>query len=106
MRSEIDLSNPRQVVYQSFVGGPEPCPRCGGRLSQSMQTYFVATRRGRQLMDSFIVSSDFGGYCRACPVVVINSRQVSETLCHSLPHWDVGDEFLVEGLKQTFREGA
>ena len=98
MQSEIDLSEPRQVVYQSFEGGPGPCPRCGGRLRQSKQTYSVATRRGRKLLDSFIMGSDFGWYCDACPVVVINSRQVSEMLGHSMPHWDVGNEFCVEGL--------
>ena len=42
--------------------------------------------------------SDFGWYCDACPVVVINSRQVSEMLGHSMPHWDVGNEFCVEGI--------
>ena len=98
MQSEIDLSQPRQAVYQSFEHVPGPCPRCGGRLRQSKQTYYVATRRGRKLLDSFIMSSDFGWYCDDCPVVVINSHQIGELLGHSMAHWDVGNEFCVEGL--------
>ena len=31
-------------------------------------------------------------------MVVINSRQVTEMLGHSMPRWDVGNEFCVEGL--------
>ena len=98
MQSEIDLSQPRQVVYQSFEDGPGSCPQCGGRLRQSKQTYCVATRCGRKRLDSFIMGSDFGWYCEACPVVVINSREVSKLLGHSMPHWNVGNEFSVEGI--------
>lgn len=98
MPSKIDLSKPRQVVYQSFVGGPGLCPRCSGRLQQSRETYAVATRRGRKLLDSFVIGSDFGWFCVGCPVVVINGRRVREMLDNSLPHWDVGNEFCVEGI--------
>ena len=98
MQSKIDLSESRQVVYQTFEGDPGPCPQCGGRLRQSRQTYSVGTRRGRKLVDSFIMGSDFGWYCDDCPAVVINSGQVSEMLGRSMPHWDVGNEFRVEGL--------
>jgi hypothetical protein len=44
------------------------------------------------------MGSDFGWFCGACPVVVINSRQVKEMLGHSMSHWDVGSEFCVEGI--------
>ena len=98
MKSDIDLSEPRHAVYQSFEGGAGPCPQCGGRLRQSRQTYSVATRRGRKLLDSFVMGSDFGWYCEACPVVVINSREVSKLLGQSMPHWDVGNEFSVDGI--------
>ena len=83
MKSKIDLSEPRQVVYQSFEGGAGPCPQCDGRLRKSKQTYSVATYRRRKLLDSFVVGSDFGWYCDACPVVVIDSRKLSKLLSHS-----------------------
>jgi hypothetical protein len=44
------------------------------------------------------MGSDFGWFCDACPVVVINSRQVKEMLGHSMSPWDVGSEFCVEGI--------
>ena len=96
--SEIDLSHPREPIYQSFDGPPGPCPKCSGLLKQTRQTYVVATRRDRKVRDSFILGSDFGWFCEQCPVVVINSRAVRGMLANSMPHWDVGDEFLVEGI--------
>jgi len=98
MPSDINLSSTRQVVYQSFETSPTACPQCGGYLQQSRQTYSVATRRGRKLLDSFVVGSDFGWYCDSCPVVVIGTHQVGALLGHSMPHWEVGNEFCVEGV--------
>ena len=98
MRSDIDLSRPRNPVYRHFDGDPGPCPQCGGRLLQSRQPYVVATRRGRKQQGSFILGGDFGWFCVACPAVVINSRRVSAMLQHSMPHGDVGNEFCVQGI--------
>ncbi len=98
MPSELDLSKPRQVIYQSFESAPGPCPRCGGRLRQSRQTYYVATRRKHKLLDAFVMGSDFGWYCDTCPVVVIDGNAVRETLSHPLSHWKVGNEFCIEGI--------
>jgi hypothetical protein len=98
MRSDIDLSRPRNPLYRHFDGDPGPCPQCGGRLLQTRQAYAVATRRGRKQRDSFILSSDFGWFCVACPAVVINSRRVSAMLQYSMPNWDVGNEFCVQGI--------
>ena len=98
MRSDIDLSEPREPVYEEFEGAPGPCPQCGCRLLQARQTYSVATLRGRNVRGSFRMGSNFGWFCVRCPVVVINSQQVSELLSHAMPHWDVGNEFYVEGI--------
>lgn len=98
MQSDINLGSPRRVVYQSFETSPAACPQCDGCLQQSKQTYSVATRRGRKLLDSFVMGSDFGWYCDSCPVVVIGTLQVRALLAHSMPHWDVGNEFCVEGI--------
>ena len=98
MHSEIDLSKPREVSYQSFVGRQDSCPQCGGRLRPSTQTYAVSTRRGRKQLDSFVMSSDFGWFCDTCPIVLINSHKVSELLGYSMSHWDVGNKFCVEGI--------
>jgi hypothetical protein len=97
----IDVSSPRECWYQTFAGHPSPCPRCGTPLHQSYQMYMIATRRGPKLADSFVTGSDFGWFCRNCPTVVINPRDVSALLQHSLPHWDVGSTFAVLGIDRV-----
>ncbi len=39
-----------------------------------------------------------GWFCTHCPTVVIDPAEVSELLQTKLPHWDVGNEFVVLGL--------
>jgi hypothetical protein len=58
----------------------------------------VGTKRGHQLADSLLMSGDFGWFCPDCPIVVINSTDVSARLAHTLPKWDVGTEFAVLGI--------
>jgi hypothetical protein len=94
----IDITVPRECIYQQFKGEPGPCPRCGGPLQQSRQSYLVATRRGRKIADSFTVGSDMGWFCTRCPTAVINPEDVSKLLQYSLPHWDIGNEFAVAGV--------
>lgn len=94
----IDISIPRECIYQEFEEQPGPCPRCGGALQQSRQTYLVATRRGRGTTDSFMIGSDVGWFCARCPTVVINPEKVSELLTYQLPHWDVGEQVAVVGI--------
>jgi len=94
----IDITIPRECIYQEFEGQPGPCPRCGGPLQQSRQTYLVATRRGKELTDNFIVGSDMGWFCARCPTVIINPEEVSELLIHPLPRWDIGTSFAVVGI--------
>ena len=94
----IDITEPRECIYRRFEDHPGPCPRCGGPLQQSSQTYMVATRRGRKITDSFMVGSNFGWFCTRCPTVVINPDDVAEMLQHSLPRWDVGHEFAMVGI--------
>lgn len=94
----IDITIPRECVYQQFKGEPGPCPRCGGPLQQSTQTYLIATRRGKKITDSFLVGNDMGWFCTRCPTVVINPEEPSDMLQHGLPHWDSGNEFIVLGV--------
>ncbi|MBI3979932.1 MAG: hypothetical protein HY331_17295 [Chloroflexi bacterium] len=95
---EVDINQPRECVYRSFEEEPGPCPRCGGPLRQSRQTYMVATRHGRRVADSFMVGSDFGWFCTRCPTVVIDPDDVQAMLQATLPNWDVGEEFAVLGI--------
>lgn len=94
----IDITRPRECIYKSFADHPGPCPRCGGSLQQSHQTYLVATRRGSKIADSFLIGSDFGWFCTRCPTVVIDPADVSEVLRYSLPDWDIGTKFAVAGI--------
>jgi hypothetical protein len=98
MNKQIDITVPRECIYQQFKGKPGPCPRCGGLMQQRTQTYLLATRRGKKITDSFIASNDMGWFCTRCPTVVINPEQLSDMLQNGLPHWDVGNEFTVLGV--------
>lgn len=94
----IDVTIPRECHLRSFEGQPGPCPRCGGLLHKSMQTYLVSTRRGRRIADSFMMGSDFGWFCDSCPAIVVNMAEVSKLLQHRLSHWDIGKEIAVLGI--------
>jgi hypothetical protein len=94
----IDFAIPRECVYRQFEGQPGLCPRCGGPLQSHTATYLVNTRSGRKSADSFFIGNDMGWFCARCPTVVINPDEVSEYLMHSLPHWNVGAEFVVLGI--------
>lgn len=94
----IDFTIPRERIYREFEEQPGPCPRCGGPLQQSRQTYLVVTRRGEEITDSFFIGSDMGWFCPRCPTVVINSEKVNELLTHGMPKWDIGTTFAVAGI--------
>ncbi len=94
----IDITIPRECIYQEFENEPGPCPRCGAGLQQSRQTYLIATRHGRTMADPFMVGSDFGWFCAACPTVVINPYEVKKLLSYGKPDWDIGPEFGVMGV--------
>lgn len=93
-----DASIPRALVMREFTGDPGPCPRCGGELCQHSHSYLVATRRGEELTDFFILGGDFGWFCPDCPTVVINTQQVEEMLLGGAFRWDVGEEYAILGL--------
>jgi hypothetical protein len=94
----IDITIPRECIYQEFEGQPGPCPRCGGPLQQSSQTYLVVTQRGKEVTDSFMIGGDIGWFCARCPTVVINPEEVNKFFTHPLPHWDIGEEFALAGI--------
>lgn len=94
----IDLSVPRVCIYREFEREPGPCPRCGGTLHQEDELYAIATRRGRRMTDTFMLSGDFGWFCEDCPTVVIDPAKVAEMLSFSKPGWDTGEAFAVLGL--------
>jgi len=51
-----------------------------------------------KVTDSFFMGNDAGWFCACCPTLVINPEEVQEFLSFSLPHWNVGTEFAVEGI--------
>ncbi len=94
----IDITIPRECIYQQFKERPGPCPRCGASLQSHTATYLVDTQGGRQSTDSFIIGNDMGWFCARCPTVVINPEEINEYLMNSKPHWNVGAEFTVPGI--------
>lgn len=95
---QIDVSMPRECVFKRFEKEPGPCPRCGESLQQSRQSYLVATWRGKERADSFIMGSDFGWFCAQCPTVVIDPREVSGMLQHAMPRWNASIRSTVAGI--------
>jgi hypothetical protein len=98
MSYTIDIAKPRECIYPEFENQPGPCPRCGSMLAPCTRTYLVATRRGNQITDSFIVGNDMGWFCAECPTVVINPQDIAEMFQVSRPGWDAGDERTVVGI--------
>jgi len=96
--SGIDVTVPRECICRPFREHPGACPRCGGSLQQSYQSYLVITKRGREITDSFVMGGDMGWFCTQCPTVVINLDKLEEMFQYSLPHWDVGNEFTIAGI--------
>ncbi len=95
---KVDAGIRRAVFYEEFDQHPGPCPQCGGELRQASVPYMVATHHGGQMADPFLIASDFGWFCDACPTVVINPDGVREILAHGRPDWDTGEEFIVVGI--------
>ena len=95
----INTKIPRQAAYRSFKNNPGKCPGCGGgNLVNEYQTYSVATRRGNQIADSFVISGDFGWFCASCPTVVIHKGEVGKMLGFGKQDWNIGSEYLVMGI--------
>ncbi|MBC8508070.1 MAG: hypothetical protein ISR58_05400 [Anaerolineales bacterium] len=89
----------RQVEYRSFKDNPGECPGCGGSdLVNEYQTYSVATRKGKKISDSFVISGDFGWFCASCPTIVINKDEVGKMLGYGKSNWNIGSEFTVLGI--------
>jgi hypothetical protein len=88
----------REAIYKEFTKEPGPCPKCNGALEQASVPYLVATRTGRRIEDSFIVSGDFGWFCQSCPVLVFNQSELRKMMGFSKPGWKVGQEFSVMGV--------
>ena len=95
----INKKIPRQVEYRTFKDNPGKCPGCGGSdLVNEHQPYMVATRRGKRIADSFMMSGDFGWFCESCPTVVINRDKVDEMLRFGKSGWNIGSESIVMGI--------
>ena len=94
----IDLKIERKAIYKSFKGKPGPCPKCGGVLKQSHQSYMLATKTGVRKADSFILGGDFGWFCISCPTVVLNKDELYKLLSYRMPGWKIGKEIAVLGI--------
>jgi hypothetical protein len=88
----------RKAIYKSFKGKPGPCPRCGGELKQSHQSYMLATQNGGRKADSFIMVGDFGWFCASCPTVVLNKDELDKLLSYRMPGWKIGKEIALLGI--------
>jgi hypothetical protein len=98
MAEMIDPTIERKAIYKSFKGKPGPCPKCGGVLKQSHQSYMLATQTGGRKADSFMVGGDFGWSCAFCPTVVLNKDELGKMLSYSMPGWKIGKEIAMLGI--------
>jgi hypothetical protein len=104
MSKKVDKSIERTMFHHRRSAAPITCPQCGAALEQDFGPYQIATRRGQQLADEFVMSGDYGYLCPDCPTVVIHTPVltdmmgglVDDTLAR--PDWEVGTEYTVLGL--------
>ena len=89
---------PREAIYKTFIGNPGPCPQCGGALEKNYQSYMVLTRTGGREADSFVIGGDFGWFCKSCPVVVLDKKELEKMMGFSKPGWKIGAQFAVAGV--------
>ena len=94
----INIKIPRRAEYRSFEDDPGACPRCGGVLVNEYQTYMLATRRGKNITDSFVVGGNFGWFCKSCPVVVLNRDEIGKMLSFGESRWNIGLEYVALGI--------
>ena len=95
----INIKIPRQAIYRSFTDDPGACPNCGEGLVNERQTYMVATRRGKKITDSFIMRDDFGWFCKSCPIVVLNEKDIYKMFSVGAKKWgNVGQEYVALGI--------
>ena len=96
---KIDISQPHHCYLKEFKGNPGPCPKCGGELQLSSQTYQVVTTHKGLPKDSFLIGADIGWYCAACRVVILNPRDIEERIGIFAGRWgrNSGDDYVVTG---------
>jgi hypothetical protein len=94
----VDLTLPRVCYYRAFGDDAGSCPSCGSVLIQHYASYLISTSEQGQAADSFISGSKAGWFCAQCATVVINSNAVGYLLSQRLPHWNIGQRFVVLGI--------
>lgn len=72
MMKRFAASVPRRMYWSKDVGGASRCPECGGPLAGEYHTYLLAVRAHDE-EETFLIGSDAGSFCAACPVVVLDS---------------------------------
>ena len=100
MSIQVDKTIVREMIAHDEADPPVNCPKCGAKLVQEYGPYQVATRSGRRLTDSFILSGEFGYLCSQCPTAVIHMPDLTNMLYGfpTKPGWRRGSEFAVIGL--------
>ncbi len=77
----IDITIPRECIYQQFEGRPGLCPRCDGSLQSHTATYLVDTRSGRKSTDSFFIGNDMGWFCALSWLLIPSAESDGEHRC-------------------------
>lgn len=75
----IDPTVPRRMYWQDQHGKPDACPKCGTDLVRDERHYALAVEEGGEVL-SYVLSSDAGSFCPACPVVVLDADRFRELL--------------------------
>lgn len=98
MEVAIDVTVPREAIYQTVDNQTDSCPKCGGTLHQSYQHYFIATGDSKTEEDAFFAGGKFGWFCDSCPTVVIDTGELMEHFKNLPSGWTLGTKFNVLGL--------
>jgi hypothetical protein len=101
MNESVDITIERTLYYHDGQTPPESCPKCGRPLVQFRGPYSVATQRGAQPGDTFLMGGNFGYLCANCATAVVHTPALANMLgaaVDSRPDWDAGSHFMVLGL--------
>lgn len=69
----------RRQYYANQLSDGLLCPECGKDLIADFQTYIVAVK-GKEVVSTFAVGTEFGFFCQLCPVVVLDEEGFAETI--------------------------
>ncbi|RME57191.1 hypothetical protein D6779_09175 [Candidatus Parcubacteria bacterium] len=82
-KKKFPASVSRRIYWSDEVGGCTSCPQCGDKIESEFHSYEVSIERGTYI-ESYVLGTDAGYFCKKCPIVVINRDEFNLFIKSSL----------------------